>query len=348
MVAPWPDFPVPPITETIAQRLLAGRRFFFSTHVYPDGDNLGSMLALMHALRGLGKEVRAYVGTKVPDFYQFLPDAATLVQGTIPAESPDTYDACIIVDSGDIFRMGPPFTAWMEQGSLPIINIDHHKSNTLFGDVVWVDAAYAAVGEQILELLDVMGVVLTPEIATCLMTSIMTDTGRFSFENTTHKTLAYATRLVAAGVSTYSVFQPVYQSKRFSGLKLQNLVMATLTVDQDLQLAIFHLTYDMLAASGALLEESEGFIDLVNAVEEIQTACFIKEANPGDFKLSIRTKGAMDAVPISQLFGGGGHARAAGATLPGSSWAEIEATVLPQIRANVAAQRQGAPAIAAE
>lgn len=332
----------PAVCYDIAERLMQGQRYFFSTHVYPDGDNLGSMTALMLALQYLGKEVRAYVGTRIPEFYRFLPDVLDLVHGTVPDESPDAYDACIIVDSGDIFRMGQPFTDWMATGHLPLINIDHHKSNTLFGDLVWVDATYAAVGEQIVELLDALEVPITVDIATCLMTSIMTDTGRFSFENTTLRTMAYATRLVEAGCSTYSVFQPVYQTKRLSGLTLQNLAMNTMEVDRERRLAILYLTQQMLAESEALLEESEGIIDVVNAVADIDTVCFIKEANPGDFKLSIRTKSFMDAVPISLHFGGGGHARAAGSSLPGKTIESVLAEVVPVIRAEVDRQRKSA------
>jgi len=336
---PDTTFAAPAICQDIAEKLKAGKRFIFSTHVYPDGDNLGSMTALMLALKSMGKEVRAYVGTRVPEFYQFLPEVSELVGHDIPSDSPDSYDACIIVDSGDVNRMGPPFTAWMATGSLELINIDHHKSNTLFGDVVWVDPSYAAVGEQIVELLGALGVTINKDIATCLMTSIMTDTGRFSFENTTLRTMSYATRLVDAGCSTFSVFNPVYQTKKLSGLNLQNLAMNTMEVDKSRKLAILHLTQEMLAKSGALLEESEGIIDVVNSVSEIETVCFIKEANAGDFKLSIRTKGIMDAVPIAALFGGGGHARAAGSSLPGATIDAVLATVVPAIRAQVDAQR---------
>ncbi|MEO7994270.1 MAG: bifunctional oligoribonuclease/PAP phosphatase NrnA [bacterium] len=335
-----PAFPPPPaICGTIAERLKAGKRFVFSTHVYPDGDNLGSMTALMHALEGMGKECRAYVGTKVPDFYEFLPGVHRLVQHEVPSDRPDDYDACIIVDSGDINRMGQPFTDWMATGRLELINIDHHKSNTLFGDLIWVDPAYAAVGEQIVELLDTLGVPLNPTIGTCLMTSIMTDTGRFSFENTSLKTMTYATRLVEAGVSTHSVFLPVYMAKKLGGLRLQAIAMATLEVDSLRELATLYITQDMLSKTGAQLEESEGFIDLVNAIDEIGTVCFFKEARPGDFKLSIRTKRFYDAVPISQLFGGGGHARAAGATVPGHSIQDVLDRALPGIRAALDTQR---------
>jgi len=247
----------------------------------------------------------------VPAIYRFLPGAER-VGRELPPQPPML---AVAVDADGVGRVGR-FAAELER-VCTIIDIDHHATEKAFGDLQWVDPEAAATGEMIYRLLDEMKVPLSPEIATCLYTAILTDTGRFCYSNTTPRALRISARLVRAGASPPAIYRELYESRSFSASKLLGLALGRLRQVEDGQVTFSALTQEDFRSSGSSADETEGIIDYLRAVREARAAALFVELPDGAVRVSMRSRGAMDVGEVALHLGGGGHVNAAGCTMSG-------------------------------
>ncbi len=291
--------------------------FLLTTHIFPDGDNMGCVLSLSEALKSLGKRFSCYVQGPVPMMYRWMPGVdmiSTEIHDALTRlDEVSANPALIIVDSGDIKRIGDEFQAWFRNhDGLDIANIDHHVSNTHFGTINWVDPTYSSVGEMIYEILKELGVQITSTIAQNLYVSVYTDTGRFSFSNTNERSLRYASEYVEAGAKPIAAYRNVYANRTLASFRLESLSFQTLDMFLDGKGCYFWVDQEMLGATGTTFDDTEGFIDTVRTLRDFLLVVFFKEIAPNDIRVSVRAHPPIDASALMGIFGGGGHPRAAG------------------------------------
>jgi phosphoesterase RecJ-like protein len=285
--------------------------FLISAHVNVDGDAVGSELALYHILRELGKRPHIVNSEDCPDDLAFLPGAQVVESG--PEKLKKAYDAAIILDAGDLDRC----EAIHEHIPRPLalINIDHHASNTQFGDYNWVDPTAAAVGEMIYILMKELEVDLTPEIAENLYVAILTDTGRFQFSNTTEFTLRMASELVASGIRTSELYARIYRDRPLGEVKMLGSVIRDLQTTCDGRIAWSWIDRSSMDETGFIPEETQPFVDILKSIHDVELAILFRERpEDGVIKVSLRSEESVDSSVLAAEFGGGGHPRASGLT----------------------------------
>ena len=292
--------------------LRAARKVKIVTHVDPDGDALGSALGLAWILEAAGKEARVHLPAPLPRLYGFLPGAKFLVIGETMMES---FDRVAIVDCTSPSRLGP--IADTALAGAVVLNVDHHADNTRFGDVVHVDPAAAATAILIADIAREAGLKIGPEAAECLYTGILTDTGRFTFANTDERALHGAAELVRDGADPGKIASLVYENRPASTLRLLGRALETLDLREDGRVACLHVTREMIAETGALPEETEGFAAYARSLQGVQVGIFLRETEDGSIKASFRSTGGLPVDGIASQFAGGGHPAAAGARLSG-------------------------------
>ncbi|HET9887525.1 MAG TPA: bifunctional oligoribonuclease/PAP phosphatase NrnA [bacterium] len=292
--------------------LRATRRVKIVTHVEPDGDALGSALGLAWILEAAGKEARVHLPVRLPRMYEYLPGGKFLVIGETIAES---FDRVTVVDCTSPERLGS--IAKTALVGAAVLNIDHHADNTRFGDVAHVDPGAAATAILIAEICREAGFKIGPEAAECLYTGILTDTGRFTFGNTDERALRAAADMIGAGADPGKIASRVYEHRPVSTLRLLGKALATLDLREDGRVACMHVTHEMIAETGALPEETEGFAAYARSLQGVQVGIFLREAEDGSIKASFRSTGGVPVDGIASQFAGGGHPAAAGARLPG-------------------------------
>jgi phosphoesterase RecJ-like protein len=280
-------------------------------HENPDADTLGAAIALAVVAERLGKTAEVVSGDPVPPFLEFLPRSAGV--RSVPQLEPDV---AIVVDAGDLARTGSvarDCADWLARAT--IVNIDHHVSNPGYGAVQLIDTDAAATCEIVAILLPELGVPLDRELATLLMAGIVQDTHTFAHPNATPRTLRVAADLLAAGAQLSAINRAIYADKPFSTLRLWGLILAE--AEERLGGRIVHasMTLAMLAETGEQPTASEGFVDLLGTTKHADVNVLFKEVEPRRVRVSVRTSEKADAVAITSVFGGGGHARAAGCTL---------------------------------
>jgi len=298
----------------ISEVILRHRSFLVTTHVRPDGDALGSLLALTFMLRKLGKEAVSYAQDPSPPSFDFLPGAASILH-EVPV--PLLFEAAIFVDCGDLHRAG---TALADSiGSVPIlVNIDHHVSNgPPFGDVHWVEPTASSTCQMLYDLCLDLPLSLDPDIASQLYTGLLTDTGSFRFSNTNQRVMEVAAALVAAGARPDTIAQHVYDSASPQRLRLLARVLATAAFHAGDRLATAEMTENMLAETSASAADGEGFIDHLRSIKSVRMAVLFREEKTGVVHVSLRSKGAVDVATLAQKHGGGGHRNAAAFRLSG-------------------------------
>jgi phosphoesterase RecJ-like protein len=310
--------PVAEICDAILQR----QRFVVTSHARPDGDAIGSQLAMALALRQLGKEVQLVDKDPAPPQFQWLPGVRDI------QVSPDVhgqFDAAIVMECGDLSRTGVDgFEKYF------VINIDHHPGNRNYGALNWFNDRAAACGEMVFELIEALGVTLTPDIATHIYVTILTDTGGFHFSHITPRTFEICRRCTEAGAQPEPIARAVYDSSTMGRLRLMGEVLHNLEFEGDGRAVIAALTLDLLRRTGATHEDSDGLINLPLTVKEIQAVAFFKEIEPGHFRISLRSKGNVDVNLVANAFGGGGHKNAAGCSLYGP-YAEVRRKLLDEL-----------------
>ena len=287
------------------------------SHKNPDGDSLGSLIAMGLSLDKLSKNVIFVKPDVIPEDYLFLPTIEKMIQvDTINVD----IDLLIVLDSSDPDRLG--LNKNLLEISKKIINIDHHISNTNFGDLNIVIPESSSTGEIVFELLSKANFPIDTDIATCIYTAISTDTGRFSYQSVTKNTHLIISELYNYGIDGYEINKNLYQNRSLSRTKLFILAVSNLEFYKDGKVAIAKVTKDMYSKTGAKPDETEGIVEFLRDTEGVEVACLLKELENNDVKLSIRTKEYVDANKICSFFDGGGHLRASGA----SSTLSIEET----------------------
>ena len=309
----------------IGRVLREHNKFAVLSHVRPDGDALGSTLALALSLKGLGKEVRAWNEEGMLEKYNFLAQAELLTQ---PPSEPEDFDVVVALDTAVQNRLGTTTSA-VRHAKL-WINIDHHPSNPRYGDLVYIDPTAPATGQILFEFLTNQNFPITPEIAENLYAAISTDTGSFQYPNTTVRTFEIAGELVRCGVDVGRISQLLYENFPRRRIELLRELLGTMRFACEGKLAWFSLSQAAALALGVIPEDNEGLIDHLRATRGVIVAIFFEELPDGKVRVSMRSKNeAVDVCAICNQFGGGGHVLAAGARVRGTL-PEVEKKIVEQ------------------
>lgn len=326
----------------VAALIDAATEIVICAHTNPDGDALGSGLALAQLIsqHWEGKHVTNLLADNdpVPRLYRFLPGADSFVRASAYEGDPDLF---IIVDLSVASRLNQAQPVLERSAHVAIL--DHHPSTTPFGDVALIRPDAAAAGVIIAELALAMGATITPDIANCLFCAIVTDTGRFQYQNADSEAFECASMLVDAGASPSLISLNVYQSFRLAYLHLESVVMGRIVTFEHGRIAYSYATRKDLERTGALPDECDGLIDVVRSVEGSELALFLKETPDGLIRGNLRSKGDHDISGVARAFGGGGHKAASGFTTDMGIDATL-AAVLPLMRAVLAAGPGESPA----
>lgn len=312
------------INEVI-QEINRNSTFLISTHINPEGDALGSALALALALQAYGKKALAVNRDPVPRILNFLPYQHIFQQRDRVTEP---YDVLAVLDCGDLER-----TALFDHQNLPatrVINIDHHLTNRQFGHVNWIQVEATATGEMIYELIKALGIRITPEMALCLYTTIITETGSFRYSNTSSRTFQIAAELISYGVEPWRVAQQLYERNTVERLRLLEELLSKMELSRDGRMAWIMVNQDIFAATKTSAEDTEDFINFPRSIEGVEVAIFFRELTADSHKLSFRSKGRVDVARLAEQFSGGGHRNAAGCVVRGGL-EEVKKKVLPAV-----------------
>lgn len=284
------------------------KSIYLASHIQPDGDNIGSLLGLGLALRKIDKEVYIVKTDSIPKDFMFLP-SIDLIKEYDDSE----VDLFITVDSSDEERLGDN-KALLEKAN-KVINIDHHLSNTNYGDINIVDSEAAATCEIVFKLIKEMGIELDRDIATSLYTGISTDTGSFMYDNANEETHLIAAELLSIGIDKQEININIWQNKSLLKTKLFIKTLETMETYFDDKVAIVEVTRDNLRSVGASMEDSEGIVSFVRDIDTVEVAVMLKEFEEGEIKVSMRSKRYVDVSKVCSVFGGGGHKKASGCTI---------------------------------
>lgn len=284
------------------------KEIYIASHVNPDGDNIGSILGLTHALKKLDKRVHIIKTDDIPADYLFLPGTELIKHYDL-----DELDLMIVLDCGDADRLGE-FKNLLSKAK-NTINIDHHVSNTNFCDYNLVDDKAAATAEIVYKLITSMGIELDKNIATCLYTGISTDTGSFMYDSVSDKTHEIVAELIRAGIDKTNITINLYQNRSMTRTNLFIDSFSTLnTFDSD-RIATVKVTQNMLEKANAKMEDAEGIISFIRDIDSVEVAVLLKEFKENEIKIGLRSKKFIDVAEICAAFNGGGHIRAAGCTI---------------------------------
>jgi phosphoesterase RecJ-like protein len=293
----------------VAEAIRARERFVISSHVRPDGDAIGSQLAMAYALHDLGKHVRVVNRDAAPGPLLAFPGVAGI---EIADHVEDPADAVIVMESGDLSRTG---VTGLDRGY--VINIDHHLGNTMYGALNWFDVSAAACGEMVFDLIRELGVRLTPEIATHIYVAILTDTGSFHYSSISPRTFDICRQCVEAGVDPPAVARSIFDSSNLGRLKIFGAVLSGMDLDASGRLASLWIDRQLALDCGGSYDDTDGLINLPLTVKEIQAVVFFKENGPDDWRVSMRSKGDVDINAVAKQYGGGGHKNASGCSATG-------------------------------
>jgi phosphoesterase RecJ-like protein len=298
--------------KTLLGLMRKAKRILIATHMNPDGDGLGSILALGRGLKKLKKKVTLYTFDPVPKMYRFLPGQEKIEHKINPTEK---FDVSFIVDLGEIERVGDEFVNHPGRGVT--ISLDHHIKGAHNADLNFCLPQQASSGEVIYKILKALKVKLDKDIATSIYTAMVTDTGSFKYSNTTAETFATAADLTRYKVDVWNVALHCFETFSQSRMELFKRVMGTLTIHPSGKLSWMTLWRKDLEETGASPDEAEGFISFARSVEGVEVAALFKELENGEFKVSLRSKNYADVATVAESFGGGGHIRASGFKITG-------------------------------
>ena len=305
----------------ILEVLRCGERFLVTSHARPDGDAVGSILAMGMLLRQLGKNADLVTADRIPNIYRSLPGADSIRSAMRVHE---TYDAVVLLECDGLERTR---LRGLENGFL--INIDHHLSGREYGHINWIDCRASSVGEMVYRLLKAAGGVLTPELATCLYTTVLTDTGGFCYGSTRPSTFSLAYELTLAGADPVRIAQDIYYST--STAKMLLLGSALSNLKRDGRIAWLWVTHEDMLRACAADEDCEGIVNFAVCISGVEAAAFFRELPERRVRLSLRSKGRVNVATLAQRFGGGGHESAAGCTLEGPLRRSLE-EILSELR----------------
>ncbi len=325
------------MVEQIRDEILKRQRFLITSHARPDGDSIGSQLAMAFALDALGKDVRLINADAPPPHYLDFPGVSRIV---IAPEVPAGVeaDALIVMECGDLGRTGV-------RGFEPyfIINIDHHVGNRMYGAVNWFDESAAACGEMVFDVIRALDVPLSAEIAGHIYLAILTDTGSFHHSNITPRTFDICRQAVEAGVNPSAMARRIFDSNSFGKLKLIGALLDGMRLMDSGRLAVLYMDDAMLEACGCTHNDTEGLINLPLTAREIHAVVFFKVAADG-VRVSMRSKYDVDVRLVANAFGGGGHKNAAGFTVEGPL-ERVRGPILDRLVAAIAEGLQTRPPV---
>ena len=293
------------IVEEIHRR----HRFVLSSHERPDGDAIGSQMAMALALKELGKEVRVVNKDLASPPILTLPNVREI---EIADSVTDAGDAVIVMECSDLSRTG---VSGLDKGF--VINIDHHLGNTMYGAINWFDTTAAACGEMVFNLVQTLDVPISKEIAAHIYAAILTDTGSFHHSSISAQTFDICRQCVEAGINPVTEAQIIFDNNNLSRLKLFGMILNQMELDDTGKVAIIHIDREMARQCSGTYEETEGIINFPLTVKKIQGVVFLKEIDSGTWRVSLRSKGDVNVNAVARLFGGGGHKNASGCSANG-------------------------------
>ncbi len=297
--------------KQVAERIRAGRKFLITSHRNPDGDALGSSLALQGILRHLGKEAEVIVKDNFSKPLRHIPGAEQVkVADTLPADYPAGYDAIFTMECPEHERTGFPVLPG------PVINIDHHLGNKMYGEVNYLDLEAPSVGEMILQLnQNHLKVPLDPRIATAMYVSLATDTGFFRYTNTTLRAFEAAEAMVRAGADPGQISLWINESNSAASIRLLGLCLNTMEISHGGRIATIEIKRDFMRETGATNEDTEGIVNYGRTIDGVLVSALMKEV-AGGARVSLRAKPDVDVQVVASMFGGGGHKAASGCFIP--------------------------------
>lgn len=293
--------------QDVLQQIERRDRFVLTSHARPDGDAIGSALACCQVLRAMGKQADVVLHDGVPRIYRALPFADQVLQANRVVGN---YEAAIILECDSIHR-----TRLEGLEDRYLISIDHHVSGRPFAHVNWIDPHAVATGEMVFRLAREAGTPFSPEIATCLYTALMTDTGSFMFQGTNERTFALARELVLAGADPSHCARSIYFAHSVAKMRLLGEALRNLNIED--HVGWTWVTQEQMERCGAKEEDCEGLVNYVLSIGEIEAAAFFRELPDGRFRVSLRSKGKLDVARVAEGFGGGGHECASGCSVDG-------------------------------
>jgi bifunctional oligoribonuclease and PAP phosphatase NrnA len=291
----------------VLQQIEQRDRFVLTSHARPDGDAIGSALACCQVLRAMGKSADVVLHDGVPRIYRALPFADQVVQANCVSGN---YEAAIILECDSIHR-----TRLEGLENRFLISIDHHVSGRPFAHVNWIDPQAVATGEMVFRLAREAGTPFSPEIATCLYTALMTDTGSFMFEGTNEHTFALARELVLAGADPSHCARSIYFAHSVAKMRLLGEALRNLNTED--HIGWTWVTQEQMKRWDAKDEDCEGLVNYVLSIGEVEVSAFLRELPGGRIRVSLRSKGKLDVARVAEHFGGGGHQCASGCSLDG-------------------------------
>jgi bifunctional oligoribonuclease and PAP phosphatase NrnA len=296
--------------EQLVSHIHGGRRFYVSSHQRPDGDAIGSAVGMALALRELGKTADVVMDAVPPHFLLPFPAVDAI---RVATNVGDAADAALIMECSSLDRTG---VSGLDRS--PVLNIDHHVGNTLYGAINWIDESAASCTELVFTLVEALGVRLTPEIATHIYLGLLTDTGSFRFSHISPRSFEIAKRCVEAGANPQWIARTHYDSSTLGRVRIFGHVLNTMQLDATGQVALLTMTRESAAAAGATYDDTDGIINFPLSVKDIRAVAFVKEADGGEWRVSMRSKGDIDVGAIARAHGGGGHKNAAGCSARGA------------------------------
>ncbi|NVN89903.1 MAG: bifunctional oligoribonuclease/PAP phosphatase NrnA [Desulfuromonadales bacterium] len=319
------------MTETIqniVHEIRTNHTFLLTTHESPDGDAVGSSLALASFLKKIGKEVCVHFRDPVPELFCFLPGSAHVV-----AHIPDRdFDVAVVLDIGEFRRAGSEFCSFTRFGKL--LNLDHHLSCQPFGMHNLIDSTAAATGALVYRIISSYGYSIDAETALCLYVSIISDTGSFRYSNANREAFSIAGEMIEYGVNAWNVAERLYENQPQKRLELLTRSLPTLEVICDGQAASLTVTQAMYAETGADAELTDGFVNYPRSIRGVEVAIFFRQLDDQTYKVGFRSKGSVNVAGFAAALGGGGHHNAAGCTVSGCL-ADIKARVYAIVDASL-------------
>ncbi len=313
--------------DEIVRTLNAAQNVLVATHIHPDGDALGSQIAMGNILRSLGKNVFLYGEDQVSHLYRFLPGSAE-IESLLPALN--GFDCAIALDCGDCNRLGAAMDALLTIH--PFMVVDHHVGHREFGDLRWIASDRASTGEMVYDLAEAMGAELSFESAYCLYAAIVSDTGSFKYSSTSAETFRIAGELLRKGVKPAEVSGKLFDNFTVKRLNLMRLVLDSLQLHADDRLAMIAAPREVFIKTGTTQADAETFINYPRSLDTVKVAAFLKETEKGLVSVSLRSKGTeYDVAQVAAAFGGGGHRNAAGFKLPDTTIDEVREKLLIEL-----------------
>jgi phosphoesterase RecJ-like protein len=306
--------------QKIVDEIRTNNSFLLTSHESPDGDAVGSTLALASFLRKIGKDVCVHLCDPVPDLYAFLPGVES-VRSDIPDRD---FDVAFVLDIGELRRAGDGFCRFKRIGKL--INLDHHLGCAQFGYHNLIDSTAAATGVLVYRIASAYGYQIDKETALCLYVAIITDTGSFRYSNANREAFTIAGEMVEHGINAWDVAEHLYESQPLKRLELLSLSLNTLEVIKGGLAASVTVTRDMYAKTGADADLTDGFVNYPRSIKGVEVAIFFRQVDERRYKVGFRSKGKVNVAEFAASLGGGGHHNAAGCTVDGTL-EEIKAKV---------------------